>query len=355
MNRRHLLKCITAVSFLPKIGGFAQTPLFTEQESEFCKKLTAVGRVLELKEWYVWGTSPIYDPDGKVHVFFSRWPAEKRMGGWINSSQIAHAVADRPEGPYKDIETVFAPRGDGYWDGTTCHNPHIQKIDGKYCLFYIGNYNRKTDTKRIGLATADSLYGPWKRPEKPLLETGTENDWDNHCTSNPSFVRHPNGQYWLYYKSWNSGDYYNSKHPTIRGNRKYGLAIADNLYGPYVKYKNNPVIDYSGLGENRQLEDAYVYYQDGKFKLIARDMGIFGHNVGLYLESKDGIDWSSPQIAYHPVSFYRQEPSAPKHLSKYGRLERPQLLIKDGKPQYLFTASQGGQYMNSTTFIFRIG
>ena len=190
--------------------------------------------------------------------------------------------------------------------------------------------------------------------DKPLIEPGGEDVWDNHCTSNPSFVRHPNGQYWIYYKSWNSSDYYNSTHPTIRGNRKYGIAMADKLEGPYVKYKNNPVVDYSGLGENRQLEDAYVYIEDGKFKLIARDMGIFNHEVGLYLESDDGIKWSEPKIAYYAVNKYMEEPPGPSHLKRYGRLERPQILMKDGKPDCLYLASQGGKYMNSTAFVFDI-
>ncbi|MBN1974277.1 MAG: glycoside hydrolase family protein [Sedimentisphaerales bacterium] len=328
---------------------------FSESQiSDFCKRLKPAGRILEMKDWYVWGTSPINGPDGKVHVFFSRWPASRRMGGWINRSEIAHAVADKAEGPYENIETILSPRGEGFWDATTCHNPHIQKIDGKYCLFYMGNSNGKTNTKRVGLATADSLSGPWQRRDKPLIEPGGEDMWDNHCTSNPSFVKHPNGRFWLYYKSWNSSDYYNSADPAIRGNRKYGLAIADSLEGPYIKFKGNPVIDYSGLGDNRQIEDAYVFIEDGKFKMVSRDMGIFNHEVGLYLESDDGIKWSQPKIAYHQVSKYVEQPPAPGHLTKYGRFERPQILIRDGKPVYLFTASQGGQYMNASAFVFKI-
>jgi hypothetical protein len=355
INRRNFLTALAATPLLAYCSEKKKAKYPAAAISDFCKRLQPVGRILQMEEWYVWGTSPIDGPEGKVHIFFSRWPANYRMSGWIHQSQIAHAVADRPEGPYEFVETVFAPRGEGFWDATTCHNPHIQKVDNKYCLFYIGNSNKKTNTKRIGLAIADSLYGPWKRPDKPLLEPGSEEAWDNHCTSNPAFVMHPNGQYWLYYKSWNSSDYYNSKHPTVRGNRKYGLAIADKLEGPYKKYENNPVIDYSYRGENRQVEDAYVYYENGKFKMISRDMGIFSHSVGLYHESEDGIHWSEPKIAFLEVDNYIKQPPKPKHLSKYGRFERPQLLMRNGKPAYLFLASQGGEYMNSTAFVFKIG
>ena len=65
--------------------------------SKFAKRLKPLGRILELEGYFVWGTSPIVAPDGKIHVFFSRWDAKKGMGGWINGSEIAHAVADQPE------------------------------------------------------------------------------------------------------------------------------------------------------------------------------------------------------------------------------------------------------------------
>ena len=321
--------------------------------SDFAKRLQPIGRILELEGSYVWCNAPIDGPDGKVHVFFSRWPADKRMGGWINCCEIAHATADAPEGPYTVVGTVLAPRGAGYWDATTCHNPHIQKVGDRYALFYMGNSNGKTDTKRIGLATADSLYGPWKRSDAPLLEVGANGAWDDHCTTNPSFIQHSNGQYWLYYKSWNTADYVNGK-PPIRGNRKYGLAIADKLEGPYAKHPRNPLIDFSQRGENRQCEDAYIWHEDGRFHVILRDMGIYGHDVGLLMSSEDGLAWSEPKIAYHPVKAYVEQPPAPAHLTKYGRFERPQLLMRNGRPAYLFTTTQGGKFETASGFVFKI-
>jgi hypothetical protein len=217
----------------------------------------------------------------------------------------------------------------------------------------MGNNNGKTDTKRIGLATSASLNGPWIRTEAPLLEPGESGSWDDHCTTNPGFVKHSNGQYWLYYKSWNTSEYQNTTGP-IRGNRKYGLAIANQLHGPYVKHTANPVIDFSGKGNNRQFEDAFVWMENQKFNMLARDMGIYNHEVGLYLSSENGIKWTEPSIAYHELKAYAQEPPAPEHLKRYGRLERPQLLIRNGKPAYLFTAAQGGKHMTSSSFIFKI-
>lgn len=326
--------------------------VWAQKESVFCRSLVPCGRILETEGYYVWGISPVYGADGKVHVFYSRWPEKYGMGGWIHQSEIAHAVADRPEGPYRYVETVLAPRP-GYWDATTCHNPHIQYLEGKYYLFYMGNSDGKTRTKRIGVATATALEGPWTRCDRPILEAGEEGAWDDHCTTNPAFLRHPNGQCWLYYKSWNNEEYEEAVRG-IRGNRKYGLAMADHPEGPYTRYSGNPLVDFSVYGNNRQVEDAFVWYQDQKFHLIMRDMGFFNHEVGLYFESEDGLHWEAPQIGWYEAAHYIQEPPAPSHLRRYGRFERPQLLMKNGKPAYMFNAMQGGKYKTASGFVFRI-
>ena len=217
----------------------------------------------------------------------------------------------------------------------------------------MGNSDGTVYTKQIGLAKSKSINGPWIRSDKPILEAGETGTWDDCNTTNPAFVSHPNGQAWLYYKSWNKEAYQNEK-GAIRANRKYGLAIADNIEGEYKRYENNPVVDFSKYGDNKQVEDAYVYIEDGKFKMLMRDMGYFDHEVGLIFESTDGINWSEPQIAWFGADAYLEEPTAPSHLKRYGRFERPQLLMKDGKPAYLFNAMQGGQYGTSSGFVFKI-
>lgn len=354
MDRRDFISSLSAAAGGIWMASFPHTvlPDFRDDESPFARHLTPVGRALETEGYYVWCNSPIEGEDGKIHIFFSRWIARKGMGGWINGSEICHAVADHPEGPFEGVETILAPRA-GYWDATTCHNPSIKKADGKYCLFYMGNSNGKTNTKRIGLAIADSLNGPWKRPGAPLLEPGATGAWDDHCTTNPAFIKHPDGKYWLFYKSWNTKAYETDTGP-IKGNRKYGLAIADALEGPYVKYAGNPIIDFSSKGENTQLEDAFVWMEKKRFKMLARDMGVFNHEDGIIMESKNGLQWSGPKIAYYGAAKYMDLPPAPAHLKKWGRFERPQLLFLNNKPAYLYSASQGGKFLTASSFIFKI-
>ena len=312
----------------------------THKESAFSKALIRPGtRILENPDWYIWDSSPIVGEDGKIHVFFSRWPDE--FGNWLSHSEIAHAVADRPEGPYTVIGTVLKGRGGDYWDGSTVHNPTIHKVGNKYALFYNGNnltHAERYDgtlpsTQRIGLAIADDLNGEFKRVgDEPLL-TMEDGKWDSYMNNNPALLQHPNGQYWLYYKAW---DRYNDKL------RKIGVAFAEQLEGPYRKYDGNPILRF----EKAQVEDPYVFYYNDKFYLIARDMGVIHPRVGLLVTSDDGLHWSEPQLAYHKSSYYFEE--EPR------RFERPQVLFLGGRPAYLFLSLKGGKYDKSTGVVLKI-
>ncbi|TYP98417.1 glycosyl hydrolase family 43 [Sphingobacterium allocomposti] len=323
----------------------APSPAFT---------LKPIGRTLQLDEFYIWCSSPIWGEDGRVHLFYSRWKKEKGMSGWIRGSEIAHAIADTPYSSFKHHSVVLQPRP-GHWDSTTCHNPLIKKIDGKYYLFYMGNSNGKTDTKRIGVAYAERLEGPWHRPDQPCLLPGATGSWDDHCTTNPALLRGHDGKYWMFYKSWNTSEYQQAT-GAVRGNRKYGLAKADHPLGPYEKVSDNAVIDFSDRPNNAQLEDAFVWEEDGTYFMVARDMGFYNHEFGLLLSSKDGINWSEPKVAYLDMKSYVSEGKPAPHLKRFGRLERPMFLLDEvtGRPRFLFGATQGGDYATSTAFVFEI-
>lgn len=305
--------------------------------SDFCNRLSPVGRILELEGWHVWCCSPIYGEDGKVHVFFSRWPYETKHEGWLTHCEIAHAVADEPKGPYKVTGSVLKGRGGNYWDAATIHNPTIHKKDGKYYLFYLGNSDGTPDTQRIGLAVAESLYGPWKRVgDGPILDV-SENKmaWDSYITTNPAFLEYSGGRCLLYYKAW---DRYNDNL------RKMGVAVSDNIEGPYTKYEGNPIIDYSEAGS--QVEDAYIFMENGKFHMIMRDFGVFSNRSGLYCVSDDGFHWSQPMVGYHSSDEY--------FGGQIQRFERPQILMNDGKPEYLFLALAGGRAGTSSGAVLKI-
>ena len=360
MERRDFLQAIGAGVSLQSLRGASQAQEPAKARySDFCGRLEPLGRILESKDWRVWGCSPIDGPDGKTHVFFARWPVETGHEGWLTHSEVAHAVADRPEGPYRVLGTVLKGRGAGAWDADMIHNPTIHKVGKRYALFYIGNSLEQarrmgvspSGAQRIGLALADSLDGPWKRVgDAPILEVSSDRkQWDSFITVNPALLQHPNGQFWLYYKAWdkyNSGDI-----------RKIGLAIADRIEGPYRRHPKNPLIDFSSRGV--WLEDPYLFMESGKYYMISRDHGFFTGKAdnakptpGLLFESDDGVQWPEPLIAFKTADAYFQEPK--KNLPRGGRFERPQILMRAGRPAYLFVAFVGGKYDTSSGAVFRV-
>ncbi|TXE06296.1 glycosyl hydrolase family 43 [Seonamhaeicola algicola] len=283
--------------------------------------------ILESNDSIVWGCAPIYDEYGKVHVYYSTWAKNEH---WLTHSKIGHAEANHPEGPYKKMGIILEGRK-GKWDANTIHNPNITKVDDKYVLLYIGTDTLKQEnwqlkakaanTQRIGMAISNSPYGPWKRFDEPIIDVSKDSlAWDGYCVVNPSFMKHPNGEYWIYYRAW---DRRNDER------RKTGVAISKTLEGPYEKYSGNPIIDFPERGG--QTEDPYFFFYDEKFHCLIRDMGNYDWLSGLYLESEDGLSWGEYFRGHHKGSKYFP-------VCDECRYERVQILWKNGKPEYLFNA-----------------
>jgi hypothetical protein len=352
--------------------GRAKTPggqpgLHTDgEESDFCRRLEPVGRILEMDGWTCWGCSPVEDDDGRVHVFFSRWPAEcpelgdEPKAGWILHTEIAHAVADRPEGPYTFVGTAIpSGRGAGRWDGQAVHNPTVHRIGNRYVIFHMGNrlpdpwpddpserFSALIATKRVGAHAAHSLDGPWEPlTDGPLIDAGPRPSWDDAMVSNPAYLAMPDGRHALYFKGMDFESW-----TTRGGHRAYGVAIADRLEGPYRKHPDNPILDCPELGPG--VEDGTAFRENGRYSFVMRDMGWFNYKGGLLLESEDGLRWSPPKIAYHGLDRYFDEPDPGP--SRQHQLERPQILVRDGRPAYLFAASVGGRYRTASPVVFRI-
>jgi hypothetical protein len=168
----------------------------------------------QMDGYWVWCGSVIKGDDGRYHLFASRWPKDITFHpGWMCYSEIVRAVADKPEGPYKFQQVVLPARGAEFWDGRATHNPSITRHGDTYILFYMGSTHPFDDpplgvkfeltdprcivarsNKRIGVATAKKLEGPWTRYDQPMLDTkpGT---FYSFLTSNPAPVVHEDGSF----------------------------------------------------------------------------------------------------------------------------------------------------------------
>ncbi len=158
------------------------------------------------------GSSPIKGEDGKIHLFATRWKIEHKFDpGWRSHSEIAHYIADKPEGPFRFLNVVLTGTGKKTWDKCGIHNPAIHKVGDKYALLYISNDNYKQPphpkNQKIGMLIADNLNGPWKKVGKvgcslsPSAnpEHGTNNAGNG--VVNPALLLPPKAGYLLYFQS----------------------------------------------------------------------------------------------------------------------------------------------------------
>lgn len=314
----------------------------------------------ESEGYWSWGSSVVKGDDGKYHMFVSRFPKSLPFHpGWMVASEIVHAVSDVPQGPYQFSEVALPARGAQYWDGRSTHNPRILKYNHKYYLIYMGSthpfvdptYDQLTlnspwctvarSNKRIGLAVADSPYGPWKRLDEPILET-KPNTFFSFLTSNPSPVVQEDGSVMMIFKGrrhLKDGKY---------SNMALGIAYAPTIEGPYRVLNNEqPIFQVDGQGE---AEDPFLWKDDKGYHAIFKDhvAKFTGEKGGgVMAHSKDGINWT---VDKDPKAYSKIVEWEDGTIAKQGQLERPFILFEDGKPTFIFFATMDGpgEFENGT-------
>ena len=289
-----------------------------------------------LDSFMIWCGSAVKGDDNKYYLFYSRWPRKLGHLAWATHSEVAVAVADHPTGPYAHVKVVLPKRDKKFWDADVTHNPTVHKFGKTYYMYYMGNYGNgewwdHRNHQRIGLATSKSPLGPWKRVQEPLVDT-TTNGFDHVIASNPSVMKRLDGKYQMIYKGVSKGPM------PFGGVVTHGAALADKPEGPFVK---TPYKIFIKDTVKFAAEDPYIWAQDGKYWAIVKDMkGVFtnaGTSLALF-ESADGFDWKLSRHALVSTTVIPWKSGS----KKVEKLERPQLLIEDGKPTVLFCAVYDG-------------
>lgn len=307
---------------------------------------------LQDPDYWVWGASVIKGEDNRYHMFASRWTKQVNFGNWVTNSEIVHATADTPIGPYQSHEVVLPVRGKEYWDGLCTHNPRVIKYRNQFLLYYFGTtYNFEQPTsdnpdvprddwreawmnKRIGVAISDSVYGPWKRLDKPVIEP-REGHWDASITSNPApVVNNKTGEILLMYKSSTVG---------LTPPLLLGVSKAAQPEGLYKRLSEEPIFRFETADNNRiDVEDPYIWWSGKQYEAILKDRSgeICGEEGGgIHVWSKDGIKW---QLFEKFKAYSRDVLWDDGTTSHQNHFERPFLLVEDGVPTHLFAATGTG-------------
>jgi hypothetical protein len=207
---------------------------------------------IEDRKHSYWGGNILRGDDGKFHLFVCGWLESSRRGHhhWPNSD-VFHAVADAPSGPFRVAEKI----GPG-------HNPEAFRArDGQFVIYVIG-----------ARYTAPTPAGPWQRG-KFTFDTRDRRIIEG--LSNLTFAQREDGSYLM----------------VCRGG---GVWFSETGLTPYHQVTDKRVYP-PVAGE---FEDPVVWRDHVQYHLIVNDwLG----RIAWYLRSKDGVNWvTDPGEAYTP-------------------------------------------------------
>lgn len=306
--------------------------------SALARGLKWAGVAIDDGDYTVWGAAPLH-ADGEYHLYAARWPEKGVDPAWRRSSEIAHYVSGRAEGPFQFADIVMRGTGrQGDWDAYAPHNPEVRAIDGLYYLCYIanGDFHQPPHplNQKIGMAVAPGPYGPWKKLGDDGLILSASDD-PRHFTHgkqvvNPTLLR-VGDRYHLYFKT--GGE--------VPGTTLYGLATSDSVTGPYR------MLDAPLTTADVTIEDGSAFLWQGKVCLLTTDnhgqvTGVRGG--GVLWVSDDGLHfnraWTQSGFGLLPEYCPAYDPA--KVMRIYGgdpKFERPKVLCEEGLPAWLYATS----------------
>jgi hypothetical protein len=246
-----------------------------------------------MTQWNYWDGKILKGPDGKYHMFGSRWEQAKGHRAWGQSKAI-HAVSDKLLGPYVDKGLCWPGNEDGKGHNVTA----LQLPDGRYAIVI-------SETRPGTVFVSRSLDGPWE-----LLGRITVKDNPKWHGSIEIILARPDGRFEMFGRA--------------------GVVMISNtgILGPYVA--QGPKI-YPGIKDFPQhdlnhLEDPTLWYSGGLYHITVNN---WSDKKAYHITSKDGIkDWTYRGVAYEPgKDFIRYTDGTVNHWTK---LERPSVYIENG-------------------------
>lgn len=257
--------------------------------------------------------SALININGVYHVWYSKsYDKTDGFAGNLETDKVFpwdccdiwHATSE--DGWTWKEEGVAVSRGEaGQFDDRSVFTAEIMQFDNKYYLSYQTVQSPYTVRvkNQVGLAWANSPYGPWSKLPEPILSpadngiwSGDEDnrfkvqkkgDFDSHKVHDPCILPY-NGKFYLYYKGEQMGE-----EITFGGRQiRHGVAIANNPLGPYIKSEYNPI-------SNSGHEICVWPYKGGIASLITTDG-----------PEKNTVQWSSDGINFEIKSHIQDPPHA---------------------------------------------
>jgi hypothetical protein len=243
-----------------------------------------------IQKWCYWDGQIIKSPDGKYHLFASRWEhAKGHKRGWPTSVAV-HAVSDNVIGPYEDKGMCWPDNLGGKGHNVTA----LIMADGRYAVTI-------SETRPGEVFASKSLDGPWESLGK--ITVVGQPKWH---ASNVTPMLRPDGQYMIVQRS---GQIMTSK----------------DIVGPYAIRGPSIYPTVKGL-PLKSLEDPVAWYSGGLYHIVVNSWSM---RKAFHLTSEDGItNWTFRGLAYDPTTnFIRYTDGTVNHWEK---IERPAVFLENG-------------------------
>jgi hypothetical protein len=246
-----------------------------------------------MKEWCYWDGQIIKAPDGKYHLFASRWDQARGHSGWGGSLAV-HAVSDKLMGPYTDKGICWPDNQGGKGHNVTA----LVLPDGRYAVVV-------SETRPGDVFVSKLLDGPWEHLGS--IQVATNEFSRLGRMSNVSIMVRPDGDFMIVARS---GAIWISK---------------NGILGPYTIQGPGVYPSVAGL-PLRNLEDPVVWYSGGLYHIVVNG---WSDRKAYHITSPDGIkDWTFRGLAYDPTTdFLRYTDGTVNH---WNNIERPGVLIENG-------------------------
>ena len=251
------------------------------------------------KQWYYWDGQIIKAPDGKFHLFASRWDQARGHRGWGGSAAV-HAVSDNLFGPYVDkgfVWTNVVDRIAGKGHNVTA----LTLPDGRYAVLI-------SETRPGSIYASKSLDGPWEFLGPLTFTTNQFSGNSRRLGSNMSLMVRPDGNFEIVQRN--------------------GLVLisTNGVLGPYAVQGPSAYSMVPELRPMRTLEDPVVWFSGGLYHVVVND---WSTRKAYHITSVDGIkDWKFRGLAYDPTTgFVRYTDGTVNHWNK---LERPGVYLENG-------------------------
>jgi hypothetical protein len=250
-----------------------------------------------MTKWNYWDGQIIKGPDGKYHLFASRWDQGRGHSGWGNSVAV-HAVSDKVIGPYVDQGPCWPENMNGKGHNVTA----LVLPDGRYAVVV-------SDTRPGDVFISKSLDGPWEY--QGSIKVDANGFSAARSTANVSIMVRPDGNYEIVARAG-------------------AVMISSNgIVGPYKVQGPSIFTTTPGLPRSN-LEDPVIWFSGGLYHVV---VNCYSSRKAYLLTSPDGINnWTNRGLAYDPTTdFVRYTDGTVNH---WNNMERPGVFVENGHVAY---------------------